>query len=77
MNVTPATKAALVAIAQLLPAGLAAPLLSAFVDHHGAGKGLLRGYWAQSATLAATAALMLAAAPNRSATRPRSSSRSR
>jgi MFS family permease len=58
-----ATKAALVAIAQLLPAALAAPLLSAFVDRHGAAKGLLRGYWAQSATLAATAAVMLAAAP--------------
>jgi hypothetical protein len=39
-----ATKAALVAIAQLLPAALAAPLLSAFVERHGAAKGLLRGY---------------------------------
>jgi hypothetical protein len=58
-----ATKAGLVAVAQLLPAGLAAPLLSGFVDRHGAVKGLLRGYWAQATTYATTAALILASAP--------------
>jgi hypothetical protein len=58
-----ATKAALVAVAQLLPAGFAAPVLSGLVDRHGAARALLRGYWAQSATLAAMAGLILASAP--------------
>jgi MFS family permease len=57
------TKAGLVAVAQLLPAAFAAPLLAGFVDRHGAARALLRGYWAQSATLAATGGLMLGSAP--------------
>jgi MFS family permease len=58
------TQAALVALAQLLPAGLAAPVLSSLADRRGAAVALRLGYWAQALTLAAIAALMLSSAPD-------------
>ncbi|HEY1507577.1 MAG TPA: MFS transporter [Solirubrobacteraceae bacterium] len=58
------TQAALVALAQLLPAGLAAPLLSSLADRRGAASALRLGYWTQSLTLAATSALILISAPD-------------
>lgn len=54
---------AVVAVAQLLPAGLLAPLLARSVDRWGAALALRAGYWLQSASLAVTAWLVLAAAP--------------
>jgi MFS family permease len=58
-----ATEAAVVALAQLLPASLAAPVLARLVDRHGAALALRRGYWAQAATLGSTASLILISAP--------------
>lgn len=54
------TVAALVAVAQLVPAGLAAPLAARVADRRGGAVALRRGYWAQAVTLGATAALLLA-----------------
>jgi hypothetical protein len=58
------TLAALVALAQLLPAGLAAPVLSSLADRRGAATTLRLGYWTQALTLAATSALILVSAPD-------------
>jgi hypothetical protein len=58
------TQAALVGLAQLLPAGLAAPVLSSLADRRGAAATLRLGYWAQALTLAATSALILISAPD-------------
>jgi MFS family permease len=55
---------AAVAVAQLVPAGLLAPVLSRSVDRHGAAAALRRGYWWQAAALAMTSALLLSAAPD-------------
>jgi hypothetical protein len=56
-------RTAIVAVAQLLPAGILAPILARLVAHWGAARTLRAGYWLQSASLAATASLMLAGAP--------------
>ena len=58
-----ATGAALVAIAQLLPASIAAPLLSGLVDRRGGANVLRLGYLCQAAGFGATAALILISAP--------------
>jgi MFS family permease len=58
------TEAALVAIAQLLPAGLAAPILSGLADRRGGAAALRLGYWAQALTLGATSGLIFAGAPD-------------
>ena len=58
-----ATGAALVALAQLLPASIAAPLLSGLVDRRGGANVLRLGYLCQAAGFGATAALILISAP--------------
>ena len=58
------TQAALVAIAQLVPAGLAAPILSGLADRHGGALALRVGYWALALTLGATSGLIFAGAPD-------------
>ena len=52
-----------VAVAQLVPAGLLAPVLARAADRHGPAVALGRGYWWQSASCAATAMLLLADTP--------------
>jgi len=59
-----ATSAALVAVAQLVPAGLAAPVMAGFVDRSGAARALRRGYCAQAVALGATSLLLLGGAPD-------------
>jgi MFS family permease len=58
------TEASLVAIAQLLPAGLAAPFLAGLADRRGGARALRLGYWALAMTLAMTTALIFAQAPD-------------
>ena len=58
-----ATGAALAALAQLLPASVAAPLLSGLVDRRGGAAVLRLGYLCQAAGFGATAALILTSAP--------------
>jgi MFS family permease len=55
--------AAFVAVAQLVPAAVVAPLASRLSDKRGGAFGLWVGYVAQAASLAATAALMFGDAP--------------
>lgn len=54
---------AAVAVAQLLPAGLVAPVLARSVDRGGAAAALYRGYWLQASSIGATAVLLLTASP--------------
>jgi hypothetical protein len=58
-----ATAASIVAVAQLLPAGLVAPVAARAVDRRGADKALRAGYCWQSGTCAVTGALLLTGAP--------------
>jgi predicted MFS family arabinose efflux permease len=58
-----ATAAALAALAQLVPASGAAPLLSGLVDRRGGAAVLRLGYLCQAAGFSATAALILTSAP--------------
>jgi Major Facilitator Superfamily len=58
-----ATAAALAALAQLLPASVAAPLLSRLVDRRGGAAVLRLGYLCQATGFGATAALILTSAP--------------
>jgi len=58
------TMTAAVAVAQLLPAAIVAPLAARLTDRHGGAVVLRRGYWLQAAALAATATLMAAGAPD-------------
>ena len=58
------TTAALVAVAQLLPAAALAPTLAGAIDRIGARAALRRGYRCQSATLGATALALASGAPD-------------
>jgi Cyclic nucleotide-binding domain len=58
-----ATTAGLVAVVQLVPAGLAAPLAASLADRIAPARVLAGGYAAQAAAMAATAAALLAGAP--------------
>lgn len=57
------TLTAAVAVAQLIPAAIVAPLAATLTDRRGGAVALRRGYWLQAAALGATAALLLTAAP--------------
>jgi Na+/melibiose symporter-like transporter len=57
------TTAGVVAMAQLLPAGLFAPFASVFSDRRGPGWMLTVAYFAQAATIGATALALIADAP--------------
>jgi hypothetical protein len=53
-----------VAVAQLLPAAVLAPVLARAVDRRGAAAALARGYWSQAVALGAASALLLVGAPD-------------
>lgn len=59
-----AAATAVVAVAQLLPAALIAPVLARSVDRRGPTVALRHGYWFQSAALGATSLLLLMASPH-------------
>src|SRR2546421_4008656 len=59
-----ATLAAVIAVAQLLPAAVVAPLASRSADFRGPGRTLRFGYAVQALTLAVTAAALLGGAPS-------------
>ena len=58
-----ATAAGLVALVQLVPSGLCAPFAAALADRHPAGRVLTVGYLAQAASMGATGATLMGAAP--------------
>ncbi len=57
------TESAVVAVCQLLPAAVVAPLAARAVDRRGPVRVLRAGYWTQAGAYAATAALLSAGAP--------------
>ena len=58
-----ATESAIVAVIQLVPAALVAPIAARVIDRRGPASALRRGYWAQAAAYGATAVLLFAEAP--------------
>src|SRR6266516_2296695 len=54
-----ATEAGVIAVVQLVPSAIAAPLAAAFGDRYGRARFLLYGYLVQAAASGATGALML------------------
>jgi hypothetical protein len=52
-----------VAVAQLIPAAIVAPLAATLTDRRGGAVALRAGYWLQAGSLSATAALLLTSAP--------------
>jgi MFS family permease len=58
-----ATTAGIVAVVQLVPAAIFAPVASSFGDRHSPTRVLVVGYLAQSVALAATAAVLLGGGP--------------
>ena len=59
-----ATRAAVIAVVQLLPSALVAPLAARSTDHRGPGQVLVFGYAIQTLILAATSAALLLDAPS-------------
>jgi MFS family permease len=57
------TVAAVIAVAQLLPAAVFAPLAARTADRRGGAVALRAGYWLQAGLLAITSSLLLAGAP--------------
>src|SRR5581483_979953 len=58
------TRAALIAVVQLLPSAVVAPIAARSADHRGPGRVLVLGYAVQALTLALTAAALLLDAPS-------------
>lgn len=58
-----ATAAALIAAAQLIPAGMVGPLASGLADRRGGAAALRRGYWLQAGTLGMTSMMLAGGAP--------------
>ena len=58
------TATAIVAVAQLVPAALAAPMLARAADRHDPVRALRRGYWWQAAALGGTSLLVYVGAPD-------------
>jgi len=58
-----ATESAIVAVCQLLPAALVAPVAARALDRRGPANALRAGYWIQTIAYAATAMLIFAGAP--------------
>ena len=58
-----ATESAIVAVIQLVPAALVAPIAARVIDRRGPASALRRGYWAQAGAYGATAVLLFAEAP--------------